>query len=186
MNAKIVLLEEENRNSRQHISDLRLKYESKDYEQELREREPTMLEYLVGCKKRVAEFQERLFNNSEAIERFMSLLERVYSQDLMRMAEVEEKNENGVLTSQRIVDFYRNYLGQHGIELAKLIAKKVNSKKEIKTPSTCCRCATIIKGEFNNRCRDCQNTCHANCIGFEYELLFGCMNFKQVSQLPSE
>ena len=57
MNAKIVLLEEENRNSRQHISDLRLKYESKDYEQELREREPTMLEYLVGCKKRVAEFQ---------------------------------------------------------------------------------------------------------------------------------
>ena len=57
MNAKIVLLEEENRNSRQHISDLRLKYESKDYEQELLEREPTMLEYLKKKKKRVAEFQ---------------------------------------------------------------------------------------------------------------------------------
>lgn len=146
-----------------------------------------MFEYLAGCQKRVAEFQERLLNNSEMIVRFQSMLDRTYQQDMVRLAESEDIGDSGLLRAQRIADFYRMYLGQYSSDLAKIISKKCsNSRKDSKPLSTCCRCATFIRGETGRRCDDCKNTCHATCIGFDFELVFGCLNIKQVSQLPSE
>lgn len=145
-------LEEENRRVSQQISDMRLKYESAEYIREISEQEPTLLEYLMAAKQRVGEFEQRLQNNSDGLARFIAQIDRVYNQDLLRMAESEDKNENGIVAAQRIADFYRVYLNQYSVELGKIIGKRSSTRKETRALSTCCRCATVMKSESTRRC----------------------------------
>jgi hypothetical protein len=170
--------EEEYRRVCQQVYDLKSKYEPHEYEKELKEKEPSVMEYLIKCKNKLNEFQDKLIYNSEEISRFVNTVDKIYNQDHIKIAQLQKNSESSNVIAQRVVDFYRGYLSTYSLELSKVIIRKGGKKSEGKSLSTCCRCSTIIKSENTK-------TCHSNCIACDYVMLFVCSNMKQVSQLPN-
>jgi predicted nuclease with TOPRIM domain len=116
--------EEEYRRVCQQVYDLKSKYEPHEYEKELKEKEPSVMEYLIKCKNKLNEFQDKLIYNSEEISRFVNTVDKIYNQDHIKIAQLQKNSESSNVIAQRVVDFYRGYLSTYSLELSKVIIRK--------------------------------------------------------------